>query len=151
MTKNTKYYMAGTDEEVLLGDVIEIDLTRDLKDGSKQESNVEIKITEETLPHILDLGIIDKREVEEPEDLLDFGENNDIDCPYVDTIETIIKNQKILSKNQEILEKRINWVKQEVGKFISTTTELLDELEKELEKAKKEEKPISKTTSAKKK
>jgi len=66
-----KYFMAGTDEEVLMGDVINVELEKDFGDGRTLKRKIEFKLTEETLPEALEMGIIAGEE-EEEKDLIDF-------------------------------------------------------------------------------
>ena len=146
MTKETKYYMAGTDEEVLLGDVIEVVLIKDFKDGRKIKRNMELKLTETTIPYALDLGVIEEVEPdEENEDLLDFDEDNDIECPYDESVSDIIEDQEALEKRMDDLEKKVDEFIKESRDFMKS---ILKELDDEEEKNKK---PSTKTTSSKKK
>jgi len=81
--KVRKYFMAGTDEEVLIGDVISVELEKDFKDGRTLRGSVEFKVTEETIPEALELGIIEeKTDCEDEDDLIDFKDEEDVD--YVD-------------------------------------------------------------------
>jgi hypothetical protein len=106
MAKEKKYFMAGTDEEVLLGDVISQTLVKDLKDGRKISREVEFKLTEETLPYALEMNIIEE-EVEEEENNEKFFDFADDDCPFAERIEEIIENQETLEKRVEVLEAAI--------------------------------------------
>lgn len=74
--KVSKYFMAGTDEEVLIGDVINVDLVKDFEDGRTLTRSVELKITEETIPFALEMGIIETEENEQDE-LLDFDDEEE--------------------------------------------------------------------------
>ena len=67
--KTTKYFMAGTDEEVFVGDVINTEVVKDFKDGRKITREIEFELSEETIPLALELGIIEE---DEEEDLIDF-------------------------------------------------------------------------------
>ena len=73
MKENTsKYFMAGTDEEVLMGDVISTELVKDFKDGRKLTREVEFELNEDTIPIALEMGIIE--EGDEENDLIDFDD-----------------------------------------------------------------------------
>ena len=106
MAKEKKYFMAGTDEEVQLGDVISQTLVKDFKDGRKLTREVEFKLTEETLLPALDMGIIEeaepKNEEEENDELLDFGE----DCPFKEMLDGTIEAQEELEERVDKLEEK---------------------------------------------
>ena len=75
--KESKYFMAGTDEEVLIGDVINVELGKDFEDGRTLTREVEFKLTEETIPLALEMGIIEEGyDEEEDDDLIDFHEED---------------------------------------------------------------------------
>ena len=104
MAKEKKYFMAGTDEEVQLGDVISQTLVKDFKDGRKLTREVEFKLTEETLLPALDMGIIEEAEPEneENDELLDFGE----DCPFKEMLDGTIEAQEELEERVDKLEEK---------------------------------------------
>lgn len=124
MAKETKYFMAGTDEEVLLGDVISQTLVKDFKDGRKISREVEFKLTEETLPYALDMGIIEEAEPEENEEeqndeLLDFGE----DCPFKEMLDEVVEDQEALEKKVDILEEQVKVLKTLIDAALKTKKE----------------------------
>ena len=134
MVKETKYFMSGTDEEVLLGDVISQELVKDFEDGRKLFRKVKFELTEETLPYALKLGIIEEAENEEEEeesnDLIDFEEG---DCPFQEEINGIIETQEDHDKRIEVLEERVVLLKT-----------FIDSLNKKSVKDKKQPKPEQK-------
>ena len=78
MKENTsKYFMAGTDEEVLMGDVISTELEKDFKDGRKLTREIEFELNEDTIPFALEMGIIE--EGDEENDLIDFDDEEDFE------------------------------------------------------------------------
>ena len=111
MAKEKKYFMAGTDEEVQLGDVITQTLVKDFKDGRKISREVEFKLTEETLLPALDMGIIEEAEPEneekENDELIDFGE----DCPFKEMLDAVVEDQEALEKRVDILEEQVKVLK----------------------------------------
>lgn len=124
MAKETKYFMAGTNEEVLLGDVISQTLVKDFKDGRKISREVEFKLTEETLPYALDMGIIEEAEPEENEEeqndeLLDFGE----DCPFKEMLDEVVEGQEALEKRVDILEEQVKVLKTLIDATLKTKKE----------------------------
>ena len=58
-----KYFMAGTDEEVFMGDVVSVELEKDFGDGRKLSREMEFKITEETVDFAVDLNILEVKDV----------------------------------------------------------------------------------------
>lgn len=72
-----KYFLAGTDEEVQIGDVITVPLTKEFDDGRAVTKEMEFKVTEDTLPYAIDLGIIEAEDEEEDNDLIDFDDEDD--------------------------------------------------------------------------
>lgn len=106
MAKEIKYFMAGTDEEVLLGDTIETVLTKELKGGRKLTRYVKFELTEETLPYALALEVIEAKEYEK-EGLLDFGEDNEEGCPQTELLNRMIESQEQLEKRVDTLEDAI--------------------------------------------
>ena len=97
--KVRKYFMAGTDEEVLIGDVINTDVVKEFEDGRSITRELEFKITEETIPYALELGIIEERE--EEEDLLDFNDEMDI------AIDELLEENESFKKRLDILEEKV--------------------------------------------
>ena len=57
-----KYFMAGTDEEVFMGDVVSVELEKDFGDGRTLRRELELKITEETVDDAVELGILDVKD-----------------------------------------------------------------------------------------
>ena len=78
MANKTKYFITGTDEEVLMGDVIETTLEKLLDNGVTITRNVEFTVDEENIPYALGLNIIsteptvEEDEDEEENDTLEF-------------------------------------------------------------------------------
>lgn len=133
-----KYFMAGTDEEVQLGDVITQELVKDFKDGRKITREVEFKLTEDTLPYALEMGIIEADEPEEEENkdnLIDF---NDEPCEelsdLIEDFEDVEQKVDGLMESTDMLRKKV--LKLEEG--VATLKELY-----RLLKPNKEEKPAS--------
>ena len=110
--KETKYVMAGTDEEVLLGDVISQKLVKELEDGRSITREIEFAITEDSLPFALDLGIIEEAETEEDEDSEDYDEE-DLES-MVEDHEQMLEELMGLNEN---LEKRIEKLEEKASTF----------------------------------
>lgn len=84
--KMTKYYLAGTNDELEFGDMIEVLLVKDLKNGKKKYEKVECKFTEDSLPYLLDLEIIEEKE---GNDLIDFDDDLEIDEAWEEMAEKV--------------------------------------------------------------
>jgi len=125
MTKETevKYVVAGTDEEVLLGDVICVDMVKDFKDGRTLTREVEFKITEEIIPEALELGIIeeveDEKEDKNDEDLLDFGDDG---CPFKELLDEIVEDQEDHDRRIETLESQVKVLKTLIDHLVKKNT-----------------------------
>ena len=58
-----KYFMAGTDEEILIGDFISVELEKDFGDGRTVRREIGFKVTEDSIDDAVELGILDVKEV----------------------------------------------------------------------------------------
>lgn len=131
--KETKFYMAGTDDEVQLGDVIECVLTKKMRDGHTLHKREAFRLTEASLPYALEIEVIEQREVEvevdntENPDLIDFGGDNEEDgcpCGYGAIINEMIKDH-------EELEQRVDELEENVKELMETNMKYLKEILKE--------------------
>lgn len=73
MAKETKYFMAGTDEEVLMGDIIEVTMEKELKGDRKITRKMEFELNEDTLEDALEMGIIEEKE---EDNLIEFQQDD---------------------------------------------------------------------------
>jgi hypothetical protein len=73
MAKETKYFMTGTDEEVLMGDVIEVTMEKELKGDRKITRKMEFELNEDTLEDALEMGIIEEKE---EDNLIEFQQDD---------------------------------------------------------------------------
>ena len=114
-----KYFIAETDEELVFGDTLELDLTKKTKHGSHTIEGA-IKFSELSLPLLLEIGAIEEREVEEEgnntseNDLLDFGE--DSPCEVLEALE----------EDFESLEKRVDKLENMHKDYVALTHKMLD-------------------------
>lgn len=95
-----KYYVVGTDEEVILNDSVEVTFEKELGNGIKLKRDEEFKITEDSIPYLLELGVLEESDEKEDEDLVDF-EDEDEEGWICEAIEEL--NQEI-----EKLKERLN-------------------------------------------
>lgn len=81
-----RYFISETEEEVVFGDVIQVDLTKKGKNGTHVFKG-EVKFTPEAIPMLIDMEIIEECEEEEVEDtndspLIDFSDDVNDGCPF---------------------------------------------------------------------
>ena len=121
-----KYFIADTDEELVFGDTIELDLTKKTKHGSHTIEGA-IKFSELSLPLLLEIGAVEEREVEEegdntPEnDLIDF--DDETPCEALEALEEDFEN---LEEKVELLEQEIRQLKGMHKDYVTLTHRMLD-------------------------
>lgn len=121
-----KYFIAETDEELVFGDTIQLDLTKKTKHGQHTIEG-EIKLSELSLPLLLELGVVEEREVEEEEDntseedLLDF--DDETSCEALEALE---EDFETLEKRVESLEQEIRQLKGMHKDYVALTHMILD-------------------------
>lgn len=114
-----RYFIAETDEELVFGDTIQLDLTKKTKHGQHTIEG-EIMFSELSLPLLLEIGAVEEREVEEEEDntpendLLDFGEESP--CETLEALE----------EDFEALEKRVDKLENMHKDYVALTHKMLD-------------------------
>lgn len=101
-----KFFMAGTDDELQFGDMLSVELYKELEDG-KVTREVECKFTEETVDYLLSLGVVEERDTEK-DDLIEF---EDCYCEFEETIRELLKNQASFEERLDALEKEFNKLK----------------------------------------
>ena len=118
--KESKYFMAGTDEEVLIGDVINVELEKDFEDGRTLKRGVEFKLTEETIPLALEMGIIEEGDDEEEnDDLIDFHEEDYVSKEkFHEFTKCVSEDIEDLSDTASSLEKRNAKLEEKVATLI---------------------------------
>lgn len=107
-----KYFMKDSNKEIKFGDMVEIDFTKDLPDGSSKYYHMECKFLPELLPIFLDCDVIEEIEVDEE----DFDEEEtDVKQQIMDVLNSISDAVKALNasneealKSQEDLELRVD-------------------------------------------
>ncbi len=121
-----KYFITETDEELVFGDTVQLDLTKKTKHGSHTIEGA-IKFSELSLPLLLEIGAIEEREVEEEEDntseedLLDFGE--EASCEALEALE---EDFETLEERVESLEQEIRQLKGMHKDYVALTYKMLD-------------------------
>lgn len=121
-----KYFIAETDEELVFGDTVELDLTKKTKHGSHTIEGT-VKLSELSLPLLLEIGAIEEREVEEEEDntseedLLDFGDETSCEA-----LEALEEDFESLEEKVESLEQEIRQLKDIHKDYVVLTNKMLD-------------------------
>lgn len=104
-----KYFMQETAEELKFGDMIVLDLSRDMENGHTKHHHLECKFIPELVPILLEEGVIKEEEVKD-EKPLDFQD----DCPMIDEL---LKANQNLEKRVCTLEKAVIKLREMVASF----------------------------------
>ncbi len=108
-----KYFVVDSEEEVMIGDVISVDFEKKVKDGITLKRTEEFKVTEDSIPYLLDMGIIVEEDVND-EDLEDFDDSQE-EAPC-EIVESLIQDIEELFERVEKLENKQNKPKKEAKK-----------------------------------
>lgn len=117
-----KYFIKETDEVLEYGDVIELSLEKEVEDGCIT-CEKEVKFIEGMEDFLIDLGIIEEREVND--ELLDFEDEEG--CPLLNA----------LMEDFEVLEERVDKMEGVINEIYELITNSLKE-----EKKKKSSKKV---------
>ena len=126
-----KYFIAETDEELEFGDKIQVVLTKKTKFGL-HNVETECEFSEDTIPFLLEVGVIEEHEVEEDEendDMIDF-----------DAGETCVALDELI-EDFEDLEERVDALESLTKDTYDTITEVLNILKEEIKKEEVKAKP----------
>ena len=121
-----KYFIAETDEEIKIGETLELTFTKEVKHG-RIKAKEDVTLNEITLPWLLETGIIEEREVEEEEDntseedLLDFGDETSCEA-----LEALEEDFESLEEKVESLEQEIRQLKDIHKDYVALTNKMLD-------------------------
>ena len=121
-----KYFIAETDEELVFGDTIQLDLTKKTKHGLHTIDGT-IRFSEVSLPLLLEIGAIEEREVEKEEentpenDLLDFGDETPCEA-----LEALEEDFEALEEKVESLEQEVEQLKGMHKDYVALTHKMLD-------------------------
>lgn len=126
-----KYFIAETDEELEFGDKIQVVLTKKTKFGL-HNVETECEFSEDTIPFLLEVGVIEEHEVEEDE------ENDDmVDFDAGETCEALDE----LIEDFEDLEERVDNLESLVKDTYETIAEVASLLKNEIIKEEAKAKP----------
>ena len=111
--KMKKYFMKGTEDELQFGDLIELDLTKDMPNGKVKHHHLDCKFIPELIPLLLDAEVIDAvdEEEEEKKETLDFQEG----CPL---FEDVLEANEALEMKVEKLEAAVDVLKESIANLI---------------------------------
>ena len=116
-----KYFIAGSDEELEFGDVIELDLTKETKHGTHCVES-EVTFSPDILPLLLEIGAVEEKD---EKNLIDFSD--DEPCDELDEIYERIEDIEVRMEEQdEMIEEMMKGIKS-----------LVDILNKAIEEEKK--------------
>lgn len=121
-----KYFIAETDEEIKIGETLELTFTKEVKHG-RIKTKEDVTLNEITLPWLLKTGIIEEREVEEEddntseEDLLDFGDETPCEA-----LEAFEEDFETLEQKVESLEQEIKQLKGMHKDYVALSHKMLD-------------------------
>lgn len=102
--------MKGTDKEIQFGDMIEVDLTRNLPDGGVKYHHLECKFLPDLVSLLLDNNVIEEKGTDEEEET-----NMDV-CPVM---EELIRANEDLELRIENLESAVDTLKALVKKVVA--------------------------------
>lgn len=102
--------MKGTEDEVTFGDMIEMDLTKDLPNGSVKHKHLECKFIPEIVPLLLEEEVIEEVNIKEEE------EEDTESCPVV---ESLIKANEDLELRVDNLESAVATLKAMIKKVVA--------------------------------
>ena len=92
-----KYFMQETAEELKFGDMIVLDLSKEMENGHTKHHHLECKFIPELVPILLEEGVIKEEEVED-ETPLDFQDEDENEL-YALLKEMIKANEKLYLTN----------------------------------------------------
>ena len=99
-----KYFITETDEQVEIGDVINLTCEKCIEDGCVTIEK-EVVVSEEIMPTLIEMGVIEVEDEDEEEDLIEFvHDNEDFRIAIAEDIEEILESIRSLNKRVEKLE-----------------------------------------------
>lgn len=100
-----KYFIAETDEEIEIGDTIQLDMTKKTRHGVHTVEG-EAELNELTIPLLLEIGAIEEREVEEEED--DTPDSIEFDEDIYKALAGLIEDFRELEERVSKLENKVS-------------------------------------------
>ena len=93
-----KYFMKGTDDELQFNDIIELDFVGE-EDGVTKHSHLEIEFLPELVDQLLEEEVIEVREDEDDEELIDFEDAEKVLQDHEQMIEHLTERIEALEKD----------------------------------------------------
>ena len=141
-----KYYLVGTDEEVLMGDTItDVPFEKTFDNGITLRRKEEFEVTEDSLPYLLDMGVLEECD-EEEDDLVDFDDEET--CEAVEELSEDLEN---LTKRVEKLEELGIKQTEVLDIMFKDLKKCINGVDEAIKKAEEKEAKEKKTASSKKK
>ena len=98
-TMKTRYFWKSSDEELFIGDRVELDLSKELENGHTLHTHMDCKFIPELIPILLEKDLIRVEEGDKEEDIEEDA--------LEETLAIIIDNQDTLEHRVEELEKTV--------------------------------------------
>lgn len=108
--------MKGTEEELQFGDMVEVDLIKNMDDGGIRRKHLECKFVPELIPVLLEDDIIEEADVESDE------EDDEDDIPSEEQcciIEQMVIAHENLEAKVEQLEEELRSLKQKLAAVVA--------------------------------
>ena len=110
--KVKKYFMAGTDDELQFGDIIELDMVKE-ENGKKKHRHIECEFCPLVMDFLLKDNLIEEREVET--DIIDFDEEDDLeDEELFEALENMVENQEDLERRMDAIEEKLEGIRKSI-------------------------------------
>ena len=141
-----KYYLVGTDEEVLMGDTItDVPFEKEFDNGITLKRKEEFKVTEDSLPYLLDMGVLEECD-EEEDALVDFDDEE-----ACEAVEELSEDLESLTKRVEKLEELGIKQTEVLDIMFKDVKKCINGVDEAIKKAEEKEAKEKKTASSKKK
>lgn len=100
----TKYFLKGTEEELQLGDTLQLVLIKEAEDNHVKQCHLDCEFSSDLIPMLMEFGVIEMRDVEEKKTL-------DFDTPLNQRVDSIEKELLELKKLMVSLTKEFSQMK----------------------------------------
>ena len=112
-----RYYIKGTDEELKVGDIVELNFVRVYKDGDEEEFfSMEKEVDEELIDRYIKEDFLETFQDKEDDDPIEFVDEDE-------TIDALIEANEELEKRTESLEDEVKRLKKALNLLIKADKE----------------------------
>lgn len=112
-----RYYIKGTDEELKVGDIVELNFVRVYKDGDEEEFfSMEKEVDEELIDRYIKEDFLETFQDKEDDDPIEFVDEGE-------TIDALIEANEELEKRTENLEDEVKRLKKALNLLIKADKE----------------------------